>query len=238
MKVVLIGTGSMHNEYNSASFLIDDDIVIDMPNGMCKSLFRVGIDPSTINYVLLTHFHGDHYFDVPFYLLRKSKDSNKKCKIYLSKDGIKKCKKLLVYAFKNPAKDILKTVKPSFIIDDKFKVNSYKVEKVLVDHGRQKPCYGYIFDSGKFKVGFSGDTTLCDNLKYMCEVCSCVFLDCMFIRGTNKHMGIDFLEELINKYPKVKFYPVHMENDTRVKLKELNLKNVFVCDDYTKIEIK
>ncbi len=30
MKVVLIGTGSMHNEYNSASFLIDDDIVIDM----------------------------------------------------------------------------------------------------------------------------------------------------------------------------------------------------------------
>ena len=112
MKVLLIGTGSMHNEYNSASFLIDDDIVIDMPNGICKNLYRVGIDPSTINYVLLTHFHGDHYFDVPFYLLRKSKDNNKKCKIYLSKDGIKKCKKLLIYAFKNPAKDILKTVKP------------------------------------------------------------------------------------------------------------------------------
>ena len=39
MKVVLVGTGSMLNEYNSASFLIDNDILIDMPNGMCKNLY-------------------------------------------------------------------------------------------------------------------------------------------------------------------------------------------------------
>ena len=36
MKVKVIGSGSMWNAYNSACFLIDDDIMIDMPNGACK----------------------------------------------------------------------------------------------------------------------------------------------------------------------------------------------------------
>ena len=238
MKVVLIGTGSMLNEYNSASFLIDNDIVIDMQNGMCKNLFKMYKDPTEITHVLLTHFHGDHYFDIPFYFLAKSKSNNKKAKVYLSKDGISKCKKLLKLGFPNPAKDILKTVKPEFITTDKFKVNSYKVEKVLVDHGRQKPCYGYIFDYKKVKVGFTGDTTMCQNLKYISSVCSYVFLDCMFINGTNKHMGINYLQELINEFPNTKFFPVHMENDTREMLKKLNLKNVILCKDYDEIEIK
>lgn len=238
MKVVLVGTGSMLNEYNSASFLIDNDILIDMPNGMCKNLYKIGKDPAEINNVLLTHFHGDHYFDIPFYLLCKSKNKSKRVKLYLSKDGIKKCKTILTLAFKNPAKDILKTLKPEYITKDNFKVNSYKVEKVLVDHGRQKPCYGYIFNTGKHKVGFTGDTSMCDNLKYMCNVCSYIFLDCMFIKGTNKHLGIDMLEELVNEFPKVHFFPVHMENETRDKLKELKLKNVIVCNDYDSLEIK
>ena len=238
MKVVLIGTGSMRNEHNSASFLIDDDILIDMPNGMCKYLYKAGIIPYDINHVLITHFHGDHYFDIPFYLLDKSRNSKKKTKIYLSKDGIKKCKTLLKLAFKGPSKDILNEVKPEFIIKDKFKVNSYRVEKVLVDHGRQKPCYGYIFETGKTKVGFTGDTTLCENLKYMCSVCNYIFLDCMFIKGNDKHMGIDLFQELIKEYPKVKYFPVHMENETREKLKELKLPNVFVCSDYNEVTIK
>ena len=111
MKVLIIGTGSMYNEYNSASFLVDNDIAIDMPNGMCKYMFRCGEEPSSVNHVLITHFHGDHYFDVPFYLVRKSKSNNKRARFYLSKDVIKKCKHILNLAFNNPAKDILKEVK-------------------------------------------------------------------------------------------------------------------------------
>ena len=73
MKVQIIGTGSMWTKYNSACYLIDKDIMVDFPNGTCKYLYRQNIEPRTINYVLLTHFHGDHYFDMPFYILNKSK---------------------------------------------------------------------------------------------------------------------------------------------------------------------
>lgn len=45
MKVRDVGSGSMWNEHNSASYLIDDNIIVDMPNGMCKYLFRQNKDP-------------------------------------------------------------------------------------------------------------------------------------------------------------------------------------------------
>lgn len=77
MKVRVIGSGSMWTSYNSASYMIDDDILIDVPNGMCKNLFRMGINPRLIKNVLITHFHGDHYFDMPFYFLLKSKLAEK-----------------------------------------------------------------------------------------------------------------------------------------------------------------
>ena len=39
MKVTVVGSGSMWNKYNSASYLVDDNIAVDFPNGMCKYLF-------------------------------------------------------------------------------------------------------------------------------------------------------------------------------------------------------
>lgn len=94
MKVTVIGSGSMWTKCNSASYLIDEDIMIDFPNGACKYLYRFGVVPSTIKYVLITHFHGDHYFDMPFYILNKSKSDNKDTFIYCSKEGKNKIKKL------------------------------------------------------------------------------------------------------------------------------------------------
>ena len=76
MKIKVIGSGSMWAGYNSASYMIDDDILVDMPNGMCKNMFRMNINPRNIVNVLITHFHGDHYFDIPFYFLLKSRAAN------------------------------------------------------------------------------------------------------------------------------------------------------------------
>ena len=36
MKVKVIGSGSMWTKYNSACYLVDEDIMVDFPNGACK----------------------------------------------------------------------------------------------------------------------------------------------------------------------------------------------------------
>ena len=69
MKLKILGSGNIFSKYNSASCLVDDNILIDVPNGTCKILKNIGIEPCNISKILITHFHGDHYLDMPFLFL-------------------------------------------------------------------------------------------------------------------------------------------------------------------------
>lgn len=231
MKIQVIGSGSMWNKYNSACYLIDNNIMIDFPNGTCKYLYRLEIIPNTINNILLTHFHGDHYFDIPFFLLNKSKSENKNINIYCSKEGKRKIKKIGNLAFPNSFKSACNSLNLKYFFNENFKVENYEVHKLLVDHGKMKPAFGYVFTKDDICVGFTGDTSLCANVEIMSKKCSYLFCDCMFIKGNGKHQGIDNLEYLSKKYPNCTFVVSHLEDDTREKLKNLKIKNIVVPDD-------
>ena len=153
MKVKVIGSGSMWTKYNSACYLVDEDIMVDFPNGACKYLYRQNIKPSSVSKILLTHFHGDHYFDIPFLILNKSKSDNKKTFIYCAKEGKCKIKKIGYLAFPNSFIKACKETKLEFNFNNNFTLNNYKVEKILVDHGRMKPAYGYIFNEKERYIG-------------------------------------------------------------------------------------
>ncbi len=237
MKVQVIGTGSMWTKCNSASYLIDNDIMIDFPNGACKYLYRNNINPSSIDYILLTHFHGDHYFDIPFYILNKSKSDNKNINIFCSKEGRGKINKIGNLAFPNSFKDASRETNIKYEFNNNFKIKDYEISKLLVDHGRMKPAYGYIFKDNDKYIGFTGDTSLCSNVEYMASKCNYLFCDCMFVKGTSKHMGIDNLEYLSSKYSSCIFVVSHLEDETREILNKKNIKNIIVPDDYYVLEV-
>lgn len=236
MKVKVIGSGSMWNKYNSASYLIDKKTMIDFPNGTCKNLFRFDINPNSIEDIVITHFHGDHYFDMPFYFLLKSKYKLLDVNIYCGKEGKKKIKNLLKLAFPNSTTEILKTLNLKYEHKEIFTLKNYSVERVEVEHGRMK-SYGYIFNDKDKYVGFTGDTTLCESVEYMSSKCDYLFCDCMFPEGTSKHMGIDNLKYLSEKYPQCIFVVSHMEISTREKLNELKIKNIIIPEDGQEIII-
>lgn len=237
MKVKVIGSGSMWTKYNSACYLIDDNIMVDIPNGACKYLYRFNIEPSSIEHILITHFHGDHYFDMPFYLLNKSKSDNKKVNVYCTKLGKRKINKIGELAFPQVFNLISKELTVEYNFEGEFSVEKYQVKKVLVDHGRIKPCFGYIIDDGSNKVGFTGDTTLCSTVEEMAKTCKYLFCDCMLINGTNKHQGINDIEYLANKYPNCTFVVSHLNDDTRKVLEEKNISNIIVPNDGLELKI-
>lgn len=41
MKLTIIGSGNIYSKYNSASYLIDGKILVDIPNGTCKALKKI-----------------------------------------------------------------------------------------------------------------------------------------------------------------------------------------------------
>jgi len=230
MNIRVIGTGDMWTKFNSASYLIDNEILIDIPNGTCKNLLRIGLSPKDIKHVLITHFHGDHYFDIPFLFLEKSMASSD-INVYCDRLGKSKIKKVFKLAFPNTVKKVLKNININYKLDEKFNIDDYKINKVLVEHGKMKPSYGYIIEKDNIKVGFTGDTLLNSNVEYMAEVCNYLFCDCTLINGSNKHMGIDNIKYLAKEYSNCKFVVSHMSDDARSELLNINIKNIIVPND-------
>ena len=145
MKLQIIGSGGMWHKENSASYLIDNHILIDMPNGSCKNLYTLGINVEKIDNVLITHFHGDHFFDIPFYLLKKSKEDELDVNIYCTKSGKKKIETLFKLGFPSASKKVLKRLNLTYNFSSNFVINDYEVSRVKVSHGDFTPTYGCIF---------------------------------------------------------------------------------------------
>ena len=73
MKIKFIGTGAIQDISNSASVLINDHILFDVPNGNLKAMIRQGIDLLKIDTIIISHTHADHCFDIPFLLWYKKR---------------------------------------------------------------------------------------------------------------------------------------------------------------------
>lgn len=65
--ITILGNGAVRPSVGgeSASFLINDHILVDA--GWCNVLHmrRFGIDPANIDHLVITHFHHDHYMGLP-----------------------------------------------------------------------------------------------------------------------------------------------------------------------------
>lgn len=229
MKLKILGSGNIFSKWNSASYLIDDKILIDAPNGTCKILKNIGIDPSKINHILITHFHGDHFVDIPFILLNKIFGSSEPSNIYCDSTGENKLYDITQLTFPNKVEKIKYYFK--YIHKDKFDIEDYAIEKVILEHEEGIEAYGYIFSKDNQCIGFTGDTGFCENIKKIASKCDHLICDCNSIVGKKSHMGIDNVKELAIQHPDCIFYTTHMDDTTRKSLKELGIKNIIILND-------
>jgi hypothetical protein len=74
MRIRILGNGGFDNEglpFNS--FLMDDRILVETPPDILQSLRRESIPLASIETVIITHFHGDHCFGLPFFIFNMAK---------------------------------------------------------------------------------------------------------------------------------------------------------------------
>lgn len=206
MKVLTIGSGDMYSINNSASYLINDNILLDIPNGTCRELRRLNIEPNSINHVILTHLHADHFFDLPFYLFSRSYSNST---IYCMKEDNDILLNLIDISFPN-ARSYVSAI---FNNDDCFIIDDLKIIRKKVNHGDIN-SYGYVISDTHTTIGFTGDSSLCDGVEEMASLCDTLICDCTLVEGNEYHMGIDNLIYLSNKYACC-IYASHIKDETR-----------------------
>ena len=220
MNITMLGTGSFASKSNSACVLIDEKILVDIPNGIMKEMKKRGYNVLDIETVLITHFHGDHFFDIPFLVLERKifGKSEIPLNIVCHKEGIDKIKELAKLAFSDVFNDLENENLVNFITYDKeieiLDMKNYEINNVKVNHG-DKIAYGYTIKKDNKTLSITGDTSFCENVEKLVlnsDICIC---ELSFEKGTEVHMGIDKMKEVVEKFPNKKIIATHMNDKVR-----------------------
>lgn len=223
MKISILGTGCIWTQRACASYLIDDNILVDVGSGSMKQLFKntknllhhekIG----KIKLILITHFHLDHYFDIVPLLWKLASDKypDFKATIICPPGGEEKIEQLCrlglsVSSFKKlNFKGHIKFVDASTLKD--FTFGDYEISSLKMDHG-DIDCYGYIFKRKNGKtVSFTGDSTMCESVRHMIDNSHLAFVDMAGTDISNKHYNIIDGIELMKEYEgKCCIVPCHL----------------------------
>lgn len=223
MNIEIIGNGNIASKNFNTSFLINNNILVEAPPGISKELKRLNKDINDINIILITHLHGDHYFDLPFIILNEySRKRERPLFIIGPKDLKKELNKLMKLAFKNPLSKYIKNLDIIFIdainVQNKEVSDNIFISSINVVHGELSNTYGYILKKDNKFLGITGDIEICPGLSYILKKVDYCLID---VNNQGSHLKLNDLKELIKEYP-VKYIPVHFPDEIEDELRKLN----------------
>ena len=152
-----------------SSILVNGRIILDLPPSAVPQLYRVGADFASIDYVFISHFHADHSFGIPFFLLMHHFLASRSRPVYLiGPQGLaQRTAQLSALAWpelvkKGLAPDL--TVKFVEIAGDgDYRAGDLRFTAVGMEHFGFE-TYGYRFAVGDRAIAYTGDTGECPQL--------------------------------------------------------------------------
>jgi len=213
-----------------------DNILFDIGNGVVRQLDISNIDLSSIDYLVITHFHGDHFLDLPNLLLSRSFRKVLNKLTIIGPVGIRnKTIELMRFSFGDGVKDyndIDEKYNVTFIElnpDAELLVNDKPLKAYKLKHANNVEELGYVYDN---KIAYLVDTTICDNYNEICKNTEYVISDVTDLETSTVHVGLNDYAKIAEAYPNNKFYAIH-----RNTYSTENVKNVYFPSDNYEINV-
>lgn len=173
MKLTILGTGTFFvdkDHSGPAYFLEADDkkILIDCGPGTLIQLSKIGVKPEDLDYIFITHFHGDHITDLVallfgpvLYSKLSGKELNKYPQVY-GPEGLSSVIKKISDIFTDGG--LLRNKKIKYReINKKIRLNKLIIVPFKVKH--TKNSLSYRFELSNKALVLSGDSGVCTNLE-------------------------------------------------------------------------
>lgn len=216
----LLGTGNafLPNGRLHSLLLIDEEILIDCPPTVITSLRREGIRLSEITSILFTHWHGDHYFGFPFFILERKYISDRPGElplaIYHPAGGKEILTNLCQLAYPGSLDDALQD-RCQFRSEDNGRIansKGWEFERFAVLHDECVDPHGYVMkhESG-FKLMHTGDSGPCESINGKVTDCDVVVIE-MGVPDwvdTKNHFSPSKITTLAEENPSTTFIITH-----------------------------
>ncbi len=186
MQVTILGSGTnLHPTRAAAGYLVQTDrpILLDFGPRTLSNLLKTEVDRHSIQHLLFTHYHTDHFSDFLTFFFDAICHS---AFSYVRPDftiygppGTKRLFRTMFRTFPNwsdpPFRVTLKEVK-----DQSFTIGQTEVSPLPMTHSDQQTCLGYRLEYQGRSMAFSGDAMTSPNLVSLCQDVDLAILDCSF----------------------------------------------------------
>ena len=184
IRIDFLGTGNAFTPSGRlhALTLIDGKILIDTPPTLITQLRRKGLKTSEIEYLLFTHWHADHTFGFPFFMLERKYISDpkreKNLKIYLRPGGKEKISNLCNIGFPGSLEDVEKMAHWHEEEMCELAGTNWSFERFPVCHTPETDPHGYeLTHNTGIKVLHCGDSGPCEEIESRAESADVVILE-------------------------------------------------------------
>jgi ribonuclease BN (tRNA processing enzyme) len=173
VRVTVLGSGDafgaggrLHSAYlvegPAATFLVDCGPTV------LQGLKRAGVDPARIDFVCLSHLHGDHFGGLPFLFMDfiYSSHRTRPITIYGPPKTERRVRTLYAALYERQARDA-SPFAVSYVelaTGCAALAGDVRAEAYAVPHVAELVCYGYRFELGGRTIVYSGDTGWTDEL--------------------------------------------------------------------------
>ncbi len=183
LDILFLGSGNAFAAEGSAftSFLLNGRYLFDAGPTVLQQLRRSGADPSQVEAIMISHFHGDHFFGLPFLFLDMWRNGRSKDLIIAGPPGVEeRAEVLFETAF--PALPVRPgDFKRRYIeVADGMEAEAAGLEFTTaeVDHVAALRCFGYRAHLCGRTLMYSGDSKLCQGLLRLAAGAEVMVLDC------------------------------------------------------------
>ena len=149
--------------------------LIDCGSGVSQRLVAAGSSGAELDAVLLTHLHSDHVVDLYQLILSSWHQGRDRPQRILGPAGTRAFAEATMALWRaeraariawerRPSTAALELEVVEFAEGTAWEADGVRIAAFEVDHRPVQPAFGFLFETERCRVAFSGDTTVCDNL--------------------------------------------------------------------------
>jgi ribonuclease BN (tRNA processing enzyme) len=237
LELAFLGTGNAFApERCWSGFLLNGRYLFDAPPTALLSLKRLSADLADIDTVLLSHFHSDHFYGLPFLLLEYSHRTHRTSDLTIvGPPGVEqRVHELMEIGYPgmldHEAGFQLRFMELSDGLE--AEVNGLDFEAVQVDHGGGRlECFGLKTSLSGRRLSYTGDTGWCDGLIRLGQDVEVLVTDCTYQSGRRRpdqHLSLEEIGELRAQLdPRTSVILTHLGGPTT----PASLERTFVAND-------
>lgn len=205
LQLEIVGSGNAFApERCWSGFLLNGRYAFDAPPTLLPRLKKLHADLAAIDTVLLSHFHADHFFGLPFLLLEYSYLTQRQTDLtIIGPPGVEeKIEALLDFGYPGMRGRPQRYRRRYIEVRDgaKGEVNDLCYRAVQVKHGEDAglQSFGYQVTVGERRLGYTGDTTWCEGLMELAADVEVLVSDCSYPHGRRlpEHLSFDEIVDL------------------------------------------